>query len=97
MTDDDEKNLEHRLGEIERNADSDHKALVDLRKEFDALKKEVGEFIHESQKTDRLLMWMAEQVRATVVHVIKGNPAQAEACVQTAYKQLEELKTRLHQ
>ncbi len=101
MTEDDEKNLEHRLGEIERNADADHEALTALRKEFDKLrteqKAEFDKFCEDAGKTMRLLMWFTTQVRAVTVLIMKGRPEQADAADQKAREQEVELQKRLSQ
>ena len=97
MTPEEEIELEHRLGQIEQNAEADHKALVELRKEFDTLKFEFAQFRTESKETHRLLMWFTDIVKAFAFWGLHQDHKQAGECEIKAREQLEVLKNRLRQ
>jgi hypothetical protein len=56
-------NLEHRLEQIEKDAEGDHETIRELSKKLEQLQSNFEEYREVSRKTDRLLMWFTDMVK----------------------------------
>lgn len=103
---DDQLNLEHRLDQIENNAEGDHRAIQALSADIEKLRKELylvrdGLTAHRKATGEimTLLMWFTEQVRAYTENAV-GTAQQRTQAVEVNKKAreiLEDLKKRLGQ
>ena len=95
MTENDEIALNKRLDDIERRAEEDHKAIAQLRKEFEEAKIEFADFRAAAETDMNLLMWLSDMIRSASLHAMQGRPDEAELCYTKARLQVESLKNRL--
>jgi cell division septum initiation protein DivIVA len=90
------QDLDHRLDQIEKDAEDDHQAIKELSRELKTLKSEFKEFSKTTDKTLRLLMEFTERVRSFAVQAVSPNGEKAATkSDQKARELLEKLKSHL--